>query len=186
MTECPAEGSVCFGTINSVIVLPQSSQNRQWLAILAATCAECGLLAYGAGHTVIGILFGASSSGVLGWCSASSKIDDPRLARNGAVRTVFAFLILVTTATLITHLRGPHLFYGTSGSSSRTRTAAYEHNHIEASGQPGSANNGSSATDFSDAYSGIVLWPKKQIHTRLIAPSPMGEQPAFESLGDSF
>jgi hypothetical protein len=174
MTECLSDGSICLRTINCAIVLPQSSQNRQLLAISAATCAECGLLAYGTGHTAIGLLLGAGSSGVLGWCSASAKIDDPSLARNAAVRTVFALvLILMTTTTLITHLRRPHLFHGISGSSLRTTSSHYEHNRIEASGQPSSANNGSSATDFSDAYPGIVLWPKKEIHTRLIAPSPM-------------
>jgi hypothetical protein len=160
--------------MNCAIILPQSSQNRQLLAISAATCAECGLVSYGTGHMVIGLLLGAGSSGVLRWCSASAKIDDPSLARTAAVRTAFALvLILVTTTTLVTHLRRPHLFQGISGSSSRTTSLNYEHNRIGASGQPSSANNGLSATDFSDAYPGIVLWPKKQIHTRLIAPPPM-------------
>jgi hypothetical protein len=36
-------------------------------------------------------------------------------------------------------------------------------------------------TDIRDAYSGIVLWPKRQTHTRLIAPSPMSWNQKFPS-----
>lgn len=155
------------------MVLPQSSQKRQLLAISAAICAECGLLAYAAGYFAIAKLFGVSSSGVLSWCSASSKFDDPRLTRYVAARTLFALaVILLTTATLLPYLRRPHLFHGVAGSS-RIARQVYADQETQKSGQPRSDINGPPSIGTRNAHSGIVLWPKQKIRTKLVAPSPM-------------
>jgi hypothetical protein len=170
MTERPLELSVCLHTVDSAMVLPQSSHPRQLLAISAATCAESSLVAYGAGHIVAATLLGAGSSAALSWSSASSQFDDPRLARLAAVRTFFVLAVmLMTTPTVISYLREPHLFHGIAGYS-RT-TSAYVPQHAGRSGPPKSETEGTSPV-IRDAYSGIVLWPKKRTHTKLIVPSP--------------
>jgi hypothetical protein len=181
VTESTLDLPVYFRTIESAMILPQSSQKRQLLAISAATCAECGLLAYATDYFAMATLLGVSSSGVLSWCSASSKIDDPRLARYIAARTLFAWaLILITTTTVLPYLRRPHLLHGVAGASRIARRVYADHG-TEKSGEPRSDIKGPSSTDTRDAHSGIVLWPKKQIHTKLVAPSPMSWKQNFMS-----
>jgi hypothetical protein len=173
VTEQPLEPHLCFRIIDGAIVLPQSSHERQLLTISAATCAESSLLAFAAGYIVIATALGASSSAALSWASATSRIDDPGLARYVAARAVFALaLILITASTLLPHLHRPHFFHGIAGLS-RTPSSAYANQRTAKSGQLRSETFGAAATDARDAYSGIVLWPKKQVHTKLIAPSPM-------------
>jgi hypothetical protein len=172
VTEFTLDAPLYFHTVESAMVLPQSSQTRQLLAISAATCAECGLLAYAAGYYAIATLLGVSSSGVLSWCSASSAFDDPRLARYVAARTLFALAVILTTSiTLLPYLRTPHLLHGGAGSSRIVRRVADQ--GTEKFRQPRSDTNGPSSTDTRNAHLGILLWPKQQIHTKIIAPSPM-------------
>lgn len=162
MTECRLDAPVYLRTIDGAMVLPQSSDRRQLLAILASTCAEAGLLAYAAGYFVMAVLLGGTSSAVLSWSSTSSNIDDPRLARYIAVRSVLALaMILLTTTTVIPHLRKSHLFHGSPGSSP-TPITVYTDHHARKSGSPRSDLARPSPTDIRDAYSGIVLWPKSR------------------------
>jgi hypothetical protein len=173
VTECQPEVPVCLRTIDSAMVLPQSSHKRQLLAIAASACAESGLLAYAAGQFVVAMLLGAISSATLSWVSISSKLDDPRLARDVAVRTVLGLaLVLVTATTVLPNLRRLHFFHDGAGSS-RTPTSTSVDQRTGKSGQPRSEVSGPLATNSGDAYSGIVLWSKKQRLTKLIAPPPM-------------
>src|SRR5205823_562488 len=155
------------------MVLPQSSGRRQLLAISAAISAESSLLAYAAGQFVVALSLGAISSAVLSWSSASSKIEDARLSYHVAVRTVLTLaLILLTTITLLPYLERTRLFRGIAGPS-RKPSPAYGDNRTKEPAQPKSATSRSPETDIRDAYSGILLWPKKQTYTKLIAPPPM-------------
>jgi hypothetical protein len=164
------------------MVFPQSSHRRQLLAISAAISAESSLLAYAAGQFVMAIFLGAISTAVLSWSSATSKIDDPRLAHYVAVRTVLALaLIFLTTSTLLSYWARPHLFHGVGGSSSWRPSPGDGGQRTKESGQPESATNRQLSADIRDAYSGILLWPKKQTHTKLIAPPPMSWNQKFVS-----
>jgi hypothetical protein len=180
--ESPLDASVCLRTIDGAMILPQSSHKRQLLAISAAISTESSLLAYATGQFVMATFLGAISSAVLSWSSATSKIDDPRLAHHVAVRTVLALaLIFVTTITLLSHLARPHLFHGIAGSSSRTVSPGDREQRTKESAQPESAHNRQLSADARDAYSGILLWPKKRTHTKLIAPPPMSWNQKFVS-----
>ena len=122
VTEFTHEAPVYFRTFESAMVLPQSSQKRQLLAISAATFAE------------------------------------------------WLIVILLTTTTLLPYLRRHHLVHGVAGPS-RTPNPDFADQRKRNSGKPGSEIDGQSVIDVRDAYSGIVMWPKKQTHTKLIAPS---------------
>ena len=166
MTEWRLDEPLHFHTIDSAMVLPQSSHERQLLAISATTCAESGLLAYTAGHFVMAMLLGAGSSAVLSWSLTSNKLDDPQVVPYVAVRMALALALILLTTTVLPNLPRPHLFHG-GAEPSRTPSPAYTDQRIAKSGAP------RPETADSDAYSGIVLWPKRQTHTRLIAPPPM-------------
>jgi len=171
VTECRLDRSLYLHTIGE-LVLPQSSQKRQVLVISATTCAESSLLVYAAGHSILAILLGASSSAVLSWSSASSKLDDPRLARYIALRHVVALtLFLMTTFSLQFYSRRPHPLDGVAGSSRMQSPTSAESRHPASVVQSKAETVGSSAVRDREAYVGIILWPKKQTHPRLIAPS---------------
>ena len=171
MAESPVDAYVCLQTIENGGTLPQSSRRRQSLAISAGICSESALLAFAAGHGFLAAMLGATSSAVLSWSFATSKADDPATVRQVAAQTLFAFaLVLATTFTLVPRLRRMHLFRGFGAPSDETSQAdasSREHGHARPDPDDGSLSG------VRDAYSGIVLWPKKEPVTKLIAPAPL-------------
>jgi hypothetical protein len=102
------------------------------------------------------------------------------LVISAATCAEWLLVILMTTSALLPYLRRPHVVQGAAGSF-RTQCPAFANQRTKKSGQPSSPMNGQLMTDARDAYSGIVMWPKKQTHTKLIAPPPMSWNQNFVS-----
>jgi hypothetical protein len=117
-------------------------------------------------------MLAAACSAVLSSLFATSKLDDPRLAHELSLRVFLALaLILATTVTLVPYLLRTGVFHGLGGPVGAQ--AAQAGTPGAKRGQPTSETRPDSAIDVRDAYSGIVLWPKKQAVTKLVAPSPL-------------
>ena len=170
-----------FSILEDANALPQSSFRRQSWNLSCAFCGEMALLSYVAGHLFGAIVLGAVSSAGLSWSRATTEVSDPGIARQVALRTSLGLaLVLATAITLGPYLRGVHFFRGAPGAS----TTANAGSDRSRQARPTAEQPGDSATGARDAYSGIVLWPKKQQVTKLIAPQPMSweqQSPVKES-----
>ena len=157
--------------VEDASALPQSSTRRQALAILAGICSESALLEYAAGHLYLALLIGGTSSAVLSWSLATSETDDAVSATRLLARNLLAVLLLVATVIVVFPRLASHHFHGFSGASTGQNSSQLGNGKTRS--QPKSGMKGDSAFAAQDAYSGIVLWPKKQSLTKLIAPSPL-------------
>ncbi len=148
---------------------PLSPRFRPQLSILTALCAQAGILAFFAGHAAAGaIIAGAASCAWTWWSLANTKAEDSPSQSHSLSIALLA--LAFTVAALIPYLRGSTGFglgsshryaarVGTSGSGSRLRVVT--HLVTDSSGTTAEGN------------AGIVLWPEKQLHTQLVAPSPV-------------
>ena len=165
------DAQVCFSTLTTC-AMPQSSLQRQAIVIFGAMCAEWALLAYVTSRLFEATVLGAITSALFSWSFATSKADDSDMVRKITARTSLGWILLIAaTFALAPALWRAHLFRGLGGSSTAS------HSSEESSGRkrdrPKPDTEGNSVSAASEAYSGIVLWPKKQAVTKLVAPAPM-------------
>ncbi len=151
-----------------------SRRNRRLLtAVIMTLCAECAAVASVAGSSFIAVALAGIASAVWAWFFAVEKHPFDRDIRP-PLRTALtvSLAIVITAAGLIPyvkHVRGSGglglFFAGKMGQRLSPRKQQ------EQTGR-GKTFEGS-ASDFGDAYSGIVLWAKKQTLTPLVAPAPV-------------
>jgi hypothetical protein len=119
VTDFTLDAPLYFHTVESAIVLPQSSQKAAALGNLSGNLCRmwfAGLCRRSLCHSDV-----ARSQQlrcvVVVLCN--SRFDEPRLARCVAARMLFAFpVILIRTDALLPYLRRPHLLHGVAGSFS--------------------------------------------------------------------
>jgi hypothetical protein len=142
------------------------------MAIACGWCVEAALVSHATGHFLVATVLAAAAFAVLSCLFATSKLDDPQIAHELSLRVFLALaLILATTITLGPLLLRVHFFYGLGGPVRAQVAQAATPGSKR--GQPTSETRLNSAIGVRDAYSGIVLWPKKQVITKLVAPSPL-------------
>ncbi len=149
-------------------ILPLFPKLRPQISIAAALCAQTGMLIFFAGYTTAGsILFGAAICAWAWWSIPGANSLHPSQTQN--VPAVLLATIF-TLAALLPYLHGAAGFgLGSShqravrvlprgGASARRYTAET----VNDSQRPAGEGN-----------TGIVLWPEEQLHTQLIAPTPI-------------
>lgn len=148
-------------------ILPLFPKVRPRISVLAALGAQTGILAFFAGYPVGGsILFGAAVCTWAWWSAASAN---SLASQSHSVPGVLLAMIF-TFAALLPYLHGAAgLGLGSShqhavrvlvrGSASPRR---YTAETVNDSQRPAGEGN-----------TGIVLWPEKQLHTQLVAPTPI-------------
>ena len=158
--------------------LPNPSQWywQLFAAVCVALCAEGAALAGFAGTSFLATILAGVSSAV--WALSFTAGERPlnqeiRSFRGSSLRGVLtlAMAILVTAAGLVPYLRH------TPGVGGLGIPFAGKSRHGSSWAQLGEATreetSEGSVSDFAEAYSGIVLWPKKQTSTTLVAPAPL-------------
>jgi hypothetical protein len=146
---------------------------KLFAAVSMVSLAEVAAVAALAGTALIATVLAAISAALWAWFFRTEKAwsdDSAHVASRGA--TTFALAIIVTVASLIPYLKhaqgsgGLGLFF--AGKVGHRASPLGEHE--QASKKKAFE---SSASSFNDAYSGVVLWSKKQELTPLVAPTPV-------------
>jgi hypothetical protein len=149
---------------------------RLFPAVCIALCAEGAALAGFAGTSFLATILAGIGSAV--WMLSFTSGEPPlnqeiRSVRRSSLRVVLtlAMAILVTAAGLVPYVRHTRGFGGLGipfASKSRHGSSGAQRGGVTRKG-----TTEGSASDFAEAYSGIVLWPKKQTSTTLVAPAPL-------------
>lgn len=149
-------------------ILPLFPKLRPQISVAAALCAQTGMLTFFAGYRVSGsILFGAAVCTWTWW--SVPRVNSFEASQRQSVPGVL-FATIFMFAALFPYLQGASgLGLGSShksavrvllhGSASPRR---YTSESVNDSQRPAGEGN-----------TGIVLWPEKQLHTQLIAPTPI-------------
>jgi hypothetical protein len=136
-------------------------------------CAEAAATAGLAGSSFIAAVLAGVSSALWGWFFTAEKApSDEDIRSILRVAMTVALAIVVTAASLIPYLKhdpgsGGLGFFFASKIGQRLSPRKQQ----EQTGRE--KNFEGPMSDFDDAYSGIVLWPKKQKLTPLVAPAPL-------------
>ena len=154
---------------------------RPQISVLASLFVQIGILALATGYFLEAWLLSALAFAIWTWCFAA--YGDPILPRSTAHRwfqsqklAATALAVLLTVVGLMPYLQkhqgwaGPHGKYPWHASSG-SRTGGSLHANTEDL-PPMGTNEGNT---------GIVLWPEKEIVTKLIAPPPMHESLSFDN-----
>jgi len=148
-------------------LLPQPLLWRQRLAISTALFAQSGALAAAVGHLVIAATLVLISSAMWTWSFGSYQ----GFSRQKTWRMLLVqALAIVLTAAFLSHPQragfgGFGILFGRHSQRGSVRE--------QKRGQPRSELAKDADAKVNDAYAGIVLWPRKQTYTRLIAPTPI-------------
>jgi hypothetical protein len=165
--------------LGNAFSLPNPSlwHSRLSTAVCGALCAEGAAVAGFAGSSLVAAMFGGVSSAV--WMCLFTAGEHPLnqeilILRDSPLRTVMtmALAIVITSVGLMPYLRHMH-GYGGVGVPVTTRLR-HEFSPRGRQQDRGSEKKSDGAvSDFAEAYSGIVLRPKKQTFTPLVAPAPI-------------
>jgi hypothetical protein len=174
-----ADEPLILSLTSNAFGLPVPSQ-RYWRllrGVFAALCTEFGVLVGFAGYTFMAVTLVGVSFAAWTWSftvGEGSRNQELRTASESRLRAALALAlaIVLTGAGLTPYLKHVRRFGGLgvpSASKSRHGFSLWK--------QPGEigrekASEGS-VSDFAEGHSGIVMWPKKQIHTTLVAPAPL-------------
>jgi hypothetical protein len=163
----PISPLLAFYIDDETTVLPQSLLWRQRLTICTALFVQSGALAAAVGYLVAAATLVLTSSVV--WTWSFGKHEGFSREKTWRILLVQMFTVVLTTGFLL-YLRktGFGAFGIPSGQHSR-RGSAPEHER----GKPGHESAKGTVAELNDAYAGVVLWPKKQVHTKLVAPAPI-------------
>jgi hypothetical protein len=143
---------------------------QQRLGTAAALCAQTGVLSAATGHIVEAAFLTLTSSLAWAWLFSGHQGFSPSQTR----RTLLvSAACVVLTASFLLYMRTSEGF-GRFG-------LRYSHGSFHTP-QPGHHSNGrelpnGGSAEASDSYVGILLWPEKQKHTRLVAPVPVSFKP---------
>ncbi len=155
--------------------LPNTSRRHPHLliAVIMTLCAEGAAVSALAGFSFSAAVFVGISSAVWTWFFTAEQAPFNQDTRSPIrVVTTVALAIIITATSLIPYLKhtggsgGLSIFFtNTLGQRIPPRTQQ------ELTSREQTAEG--SESDFGDAYSGIVLWAKKQTLTPLVAPAPI-------------
>jgi hypothetical protein len=159
--------------------LPDPSQ-RYWQlfrGVCAPLCAEAGALAGFAGYTFTAVTLVGISFAIWTWSFTAGECPrnrELRPFRKFPLRAVLALAlaIIVTAASLTPYLRHMRRFGGVGVPVTGKLRRGFSQRERQGEVGREKASEGS-VSDFAEAHSGIVLWPKKQTHTTLVAPAPL-------------
>jgi len=152
---------------------PPRRRGQLLTAVTMTLCAEAAATAGLASSPYIAAVLAAISSALWAWFFTTEKArpdqDSPGTLR---VAMTVVLAIAVTAASLIPDVKrtpgsgGLGLFFaGKIGQALSPKKQQEQTSREKAFESP--------ASGFDDAYSGIVLWPKKQEMTPLVAPAPL-------------
>ena len=155
--------------------LPNTSMRyrQQLTAVTMALCAEGAAVAGLAGSSFIAAVLAGISSAVWTWFFTAEEAPF-NLDIRSPVRVVMtvALAIILTAAGLIPYLKhargsgGIGIFF-----ANRLGQRLSPGKQQQQTGREKTSEG--SVSDFAEAYSGIVLWPKRQTLTTLVAPAPI-------------
>ena len=145
--------------------------------VVAALVAQIGTLAVFAGYSLVGAILVGASFSLWTWFRASDRTLDawPASSNSDSRGLILATLaVLCTIAGLIPYLQINHGFAG-FGVPSRAHSR-----HSYARNEPGPQTSLARLAQDLESYGGegnpgIVLWPDKQVVTKLVAPTPVRE-----------
>jgi hypothetical protein len=149
-------------------ILPLFPKLRPQISVAAALCAQTGMLIFFAGYTAAGsILFGAAICAWAWW-----SIPDASSLNASQTHNVPAVLLaaIFTLAALLPYLHGARGFG--LGSSHKHAVRVLLRGNASPRRYTAETINNSEPT-ASEGNTGIVLWPEKQVHTQLVAPTPI-------------
>ena len=163
----PVSPLLTFYTNDETTVLPQSLLWRQRLTISTALLAQSGALAAAVGHLVIAATLVLTSSVVWTWSFGSYE--------GFSRQKTWRMLLVQTLAVVFTAGFLLYLWKASFGGSAIPSSHHSRHGSAreQKGGQPGHELAEGMVAEVSDAYAGIVLWPKKQAYIKLVAPAPI-------------
>jgi hypothetical protein len=139
---------------------------RQWLGISAALCVQTAVVRIATGHIVDAAMLTLVSSLAWAWLFSSYEGLSPGQTRRALL--VSAVCVLLSASFL--------LYLRSSEGSGRFGIPYPRGSSYIPQGRHGPKDQGvlkGNTAEVSDAYVGILLWPEKQRHTKLIAPLPL-------------
>jgi hypothetical protein len=156
---------------------PSPWHSKLSAAVCGALCAEGAAVAGFTGSWWVAAMFVGVSSAVWTWLFTAGEhtLDQEiRTLRNSPLRMVMtmALAVVITSAGLIPYLRHMH-GYGAVGVPAASRLGHGVSPRAPQQDTRREKKSDGSVSDFAEAYSGIVLWPKKQTFTTLVAPAPI-------------
>jgi len=154
---------------------------RPQISVLASLCVQAGVLAYATEYRIEAWLLSALAFAIWTWSFAAyddrslrTSIARPWLQSRELAATALA--VLLTVVGLMPYLQTRHGWgsspgkYPWHGSSGNRTTGSMR---TKAENQPSMGTN--------EGNTGIVLWPEKEIVTKLVAPPPMHESLSLEN-----
>jgi len=149
-------------------VLPLFPKLRPGISIAAALCAQTGVLALFAGYALAAsILLGAAVCAWTWWSTPGANSIHASQTQNVPVVLLASIVML---AALLPYLHGARGFG--LGSSHKHAVRVLLRGNVSPRRYAAETVNDSQRT-ASEGNTGIVLWPEKQLHTQLIAPTPI-------------
>jgi len=149
-------------------VRPLFPKLRPGISVAAALCAQTGVLALFAGYALDGsILFGAAVCAWTWWFFPNANSRNASQTHNVPIALLAAIVML---AALLPYLHGAAGF-GLGSSHKRAVPVLLRGNASRRRYTAETVND--SQPTASEGNTGIVLWPEKQLHTQLIAPTPI-------------
>jgi hypothetical protein len=144
---------------------------------LAALAAQAGALIFFAGRPIPGAALVGSAVCLWAWRSIPDSCTDSLPSQSQSV-PIALIAVLFTLAALVPYLRGAGGF-GLGSSRKYDARSLSDGNAPRRPAAPEVLDE--STTTASEGNSGIVLWPDRQVHTKLIAPAPLDltSKPAF-------
>jgi hypothetical protein len=177
LTDHPAESLAFLLRCNPFRVLESSPDSRKLLsAVGAALCAQTGVLAALAGYPFASAVLVGVSSAVWTWSflkvTASSRRPYPTRSQSwGRPLLVVALAIILTAAGLLRYLQHSSGIRGFGMPSRDPARYAFSEGERRSQGDRERRSEILPA-GTSEGDPGIVLWPEKLTHTRLVAPPP--------------
>lgn len=149
--------------------LPLFPKMRPQSSIVAALCAESGVLAFFAGYALMGaILLGFAFCAWTWWSIADSRPAAISLRQSDHL-LLSCLAIVFTVAALIPFLQGGSGI----GLGSKHKHAARIVEVEDRASRGYSAPRLGHSSAASGGNTGIILWPEKEVHTKLVAPTPI-------------
>lgn len=173
-----ADDGLILSLTGNTLGMPDSSlQFRRLCSACAATLfAEVGVIAGFIGYPFVAAAMVGISSAVSTWFAveAHARSQQTRSSASSPSRVMVALVLaIVLTAVGLTRYLAHARHWGILGTLSATNS---HHGLSPAERQPQVGRDktpAGAASELAEAYSGVVLWPKKQTYTALVVSPPL-------------